>query len=397
MTMFSKVKFGDLKGVKVLIIDDDIGLCNSLKYLFEDHDSEVVTANNGEEGLRIFESFNPDIVLVDLHMPGIGGHVVISNIAKKDPETPIIVVSGTGVIKDAVLAMNYGAWEFIQKPILNFDDLELTVFRALEKRELLRENREYKENLERLVIERTEKLKQTIEELNIAKEKAESSDRLKSQFLAQISHEIRTPLNGIMTSLSILKMELEDRGIGDLITDFERINQSSERIIRTVELILNMSEVQIGTYTPKFETVNVNTAVENVLKNFEHKIKMKGLVLVKQFEGEILKQLDQYSFEQIIINLIDNAYKFTENGQINIVINSEKQVLKICDTGIGISEEYLPEIFKPFNQEDKGYTRTYDGNGLGLPLSKKYCELNNIEIKINSKKNEGTCVELVFM
>lgn len=397
MNSYTKIKYGDLQGVKVLIIDDDIGLCNSLKYLFEDHDSEVLTANNGEEGLRIFESFNPDIVLVDLHMPGIGGHVVISNIAKKNPETPIIVVSGTGVVKDAILAMTYGAWEFIQKPILHFDDLELIVFKALEKRELIKENRIYKENLEKLVLERTEKLKQTIEELNIAKEKAERSDRLKSQFLAQISHEIRTPINGIMTSLSILRMELEDRGINDLMIDFDRINLSSERIIRTVELILNMSEVQLGTYIPKFQTVNVNSVVEKILKQFENKIKHKGIELLKQFDGEITRQLDEYSFEQIIANLIDNAYKFTDNGQINVIIDSENLKLKICDTGIGINEEYLSEIFIPFNQEDKGYTRNYDGNGLGLPLSKKYCELNNIDIKINSKKNEGTCIELVFI
>ncbi len=398
MERYPSIRYSDLKGVKVLIVDDDEGLCNSLKFLFEDHDCEVRTANNGEDGLKIFESFDPDIILVDLHMPGIGGHTVISSVARNSPDTPIIVVSGTGVIKDAVRAMNLGAWEFVQKPILQFEELELSVLKALERRELIKENNDYKANLEKLVIERTEKLKKTIEELNIAKERAEHSDKLKSHFLSQISHEIRTPLNSIMTSLSILKMELEDAGLIDLITDFERINNSSERIIRTVELILNMSEIQIGTYKPKPEKLLINEILSDVVKNYEHKIRLKGLLLNKKFHDEMFVVVDKYSLEQIISNLIDNAYKFTENGEINISVTKKNElaVLSICDTGIGISEEYLTEVFKPFNQEDSGYTRTYDGNGLGLPLAKKYCELNNIELNIKSKKNEGTCIELVF-
>lgn len=398
MERYPSIRYSDLKGVKVLIVDDDEGLCNSLKFLFEDHDCDVRTANNGEDGLKIFESFDPDIILVDLHMPGIGGHTVISSVARNSPDTPIIVVSGTGVIKDAVRAMNLGAWEFVQKPILQFEELELSVLKALERRELIKENNDYKANLEKLVIERTEKLKKTIEELNIAKERAEHSDKLKSHFLSQISHEIRTPLNGIMTSLSILKMELEDAGLTDLITDFERINNSSERIIRTVELLLNMSEIQIGTYKAKAERVLINEILSDVVKNYEHKIRLKGLLLNRNFNEEIFVVVDKYSLEQIISNLIDNAYKFTENGEINISVTKKNElaVLSICDTGIGISEEYLTEVFKPFNQEDSGYTRTYDGNGLGLPLAKKYCELNNIELNIKSKKNEGTCIELVF-
>lgn len=398
MKSFINNGFNKISGLKVLIIDDDEGLCNSLKFMFEDYNCHVITASNGEYGLVVFKSFTPDIVIVDLQMPGIGGHGVISVIAKIAPDTPIIVVSGTGVIKDAVTAMKLGAWEFIQKPVLDFEELEISVLKALEKRELIRENNEYKEKLEKLVLERTEKLRETINELNIAKEKAEQSDKLKTHFLTQISHEIRTPLNGILTSLSILKMELEDRGIDDLITDFERINSSSERIIRTVELILNMSEVQLGTYVLKPENVNVNLIINDTIRNYEHKVKSKGILLNKDFKFELNTVADKYSLEQIILNVIDNAYKFTDAGYINISIENEdsKPVLKICDSGIGISEDYMPNIYKPFSQEDNGYTRIYEGNGLGLPLSKKYCELNNIDIVINSKKNEGTCVKLVF-
>jgi len=395
---YTNLRFFSLTDIKMLIIDDDEGLCKSIKFFFEDHDCEVFTAGNGETGLELFNRNNPDIVLVDLHMPGMGGHTVISTIARSNPETPIIVVSGTGVISDAVRAMNLGAWEFVQKPILQFEELELSVLKALERKQLIEENNRYKENLEQLVIERTSQLNQTIEELNIAKEKAEYSDKLKSQFLAQISHEIRTPLNGIITSLSILQMELEDAGLPELLTDFNKITNSSERIIRTIELILNMSEIQLGSYNYQPAELNVESTVLEIVNNYKCKIKLKGLELNTSFESNFNVLLDKYSFEQIICNIIDNAYKFTQNGKIDIRLYDfeGKKKLEITDTGIGISEEYKAIMFKPFTQEDSGYTRAYDGNGLGLPLAKKYCELNNINLTIESKKDVGTSVSLVF-
>ncbi len=381
----------------MLIIDDDEGLCKSLKFFFEDLDCIVSTANNGEDGLELFENNKFDIILVDLHMPGLGGHNVITKIARNYPNMPIIVVSGTGVIKDAVRAMNLGAWEFVQKPILQFEELELCVLKALERVYLINENNNYKANLEKLVVERTAQLNHTIEELNIAKEKAENSDKLKTQFLSQISHEIRTPLNGIITSLACLEMELEDQGITDLMTDFNKINVSSERIIRTVELILNMSDVQTGSYTYQKQKINIIELLNAALDGYKRKIVKKGLELILNFDNkQLFVEIDKYSVEQIIVNLIDNSCKFTEKGKIEIKIFAEENsiIIIIMDTGIGMEEEYMKELFQPFNQEDKGYTRLYDGNGLGLALTKKYCELNNIDINFTSKKNSGTTVIL---
>ncbi len=396
---FPSLRFIDLNSTNMLIIDDDEGLAASLKFFFEDLNCVVKTASSGEEGLELFDRYKPDIVFVDLNMPGMGGHSVISTITRQNPEIPIIVVSGTGVIKEAVRAMNLGAWEFIQKPILQFEELELAVLKALERKQLIKENNEYKENLERLVTERTAQLNKTVEELNIAKEKAEHSDKLKSHFLAQISHEIRTPLNGIITSLSTLQFELEEQGITDLITDFERINNASERIIRTVELILNMADLQTGGYKYLAQEFSLNELLDNVLKNYTHRIAKKGVQLkYSKFNEDLLVKLDRYSIEQIFAQLIDNACKFTDVGEINVQVENVNGLVRvdIVDTGIGMDEEYINNLYKPFSQEDTGYTRMYDGNGLGLALCKKYCDLNNVEIKVESKKNIGTHINLLI-
>jgi two-component system, sensor histidine kinase len=393
-----------LNGLKLLLIDDDKGLLNSMKYYFEDQDCEVFTSLNGEEGLSLFYEHKPEVVLVDLNMPGVDGHNIVSHLSRNFPDVPIIVVSGTGLIKEAVRSINLGAWDFITKPILNFEELEMSVLKALEKKDLLIENRLYKENLEHLVVERTEelnhkseKLEKLVEELNIAKEAAEKSDLLKTEFLAQISHEIRTPLTAIMSYIDLIEHDLKGKVDPELAEGFGVIYSSSERIIRTIELILNMSELQLGAYEPLIQYINIESCLEEITTSYKKKLKEKGLSLLINVEKEIPEvKLDKYSFMQVLTNLFDNAYKFTSRGEISIHVNKDGERVKITliDTGIGITEEYLKKIFEPFTQEEQGYSRKYDGNGLGLSLTKKYCELNNIDMNISSEKEIGTKVIL---
>ena len=108
---------------------------------------------------------------------------------------------------------------------------------------------------------------------------------------------------------------------------------------------------------------------------------------------------DEYSIHQIFSNLIDNAVKYTASGSVIIELRKDKDnkiEVEVKDTGIGISEDYLQNLFLPFSQEEQGYTRKFDGNGLGLALVKKYCELNNIGISVSSKKGTGTSFTLIF-
>lgn len=237
-------------------------------------------------------------------------------------------------------------------------------------------------------------------ELIIAKEKAEKSDRLKSEFLAQISHEIRTPLNVILSWTSMLEHDLKNSLAEENAEAFEIIQNQGRRTIRTIELILNMSEIQIGSYDPLFNKIDFeNDILLKIIPEIKLEAEKKGLQFhySKEISNPVLF-IDEYSISQSVRVILENAVKFTNNGKIELKLFRENNQVcfSVSDTGIGISEEYLPYLFMPFRQEQQGYTRMFEGNGLGLALTKKYLELNNARIEVVSKKNVGSTFTIIF-
>ncbi|MDP2038001.1 MAG: PAS domain-containing sensor histidine kinase [Ignavibacteria bacterium] len=244
-------------------------------------------------------------------------------------------------------------------------------------------------------------LKLVEKELIEAKERAEESDKLKSEFLAQMSHEIRTPLNIILGNADYLNESFGETMNADAHKCFEGIELASKRIIRTVDLILNISELQTSRYIPDLRKVDLHSMILSKLYQ-EHQLSAnkKGLELIytcKEKDTNIIA--DEYSLTQIFANLIDNAIKYTKKGKVEILL--EKNItgnimVEIKDTGIGMSKEFLPKMFAPFVQEEQGYTRSFDGNGLGLALVKNYCKINNAQISIETKKNIGSSFIVTF-
>lgn len=243
--------------------------------------------------------------------------------------------------------------------------------------------------------------KEVEEKLIIAKEKAEKSDQLKTEFLAQISHEIRTPVNNIVTYTSLLKDEIEDKLPAGLESAFKVIDSSVQRLLRTIDLILNISQVQSGNFETKFELIDLSkNLLEDLLLEFYFKAKSKNLELtLTNPDGDSTIYGDVYTIKQIFANLIDNAIKYTSAGEVKVHIykNHQRNVcVDVSDSGIGIAEEYLPQIFEAFTQEDTGYSRSFEGSGLGLALVKKYVELNNAVISVTSEKGKGSRFTVQF-
>ncbi|MCL5028223.1 MAG: transporter substrate-binding domain-containing protein [Bacteroidetes bacterium] len=262
-------------------------------------------------------------------------------------------------------------------------------------------------SLRMLVFKKTIELRKEIEEhvktekeLKIQKEKAEESDRLKSEFLAQISHEIRTPLNVILSYVSLIEIEFNDYLKDNASEIIYSINEASQRLLRTVTSILDMSLLRVNNYKADFEIININEMIEHLFKNFNKIAKKKKLNIDLQEEiSNTLIRGDHYTTLKLFENIIDNSIKYTEKGNINIKIGKaqgSKITVEIRDTGIGIAKEYLSKIFEPFTQESTGDTRKFDGNGLGLALVKEYAAINNYEIKIESEKGIGTAV-LIYL
>jgi len=237
-------------------------------------------------------------------------------------------------------------------------------------------------------------------ELIEAKEKAEQSDKLKSEFLAQMSHEIRTPLNAIVGNVEYLNDLFGKKMDPDARDCFDVIDLASKRIIRTVELILNTAELQTSGYKPKFIKIDLTEVLDILYQEHQLSAKQKGLDITYTCKEKGTKVIaDEYSTIQIFANLINNAIKYTKKGIVEIRLGKNKTgniIVEVKDSGIGMSKEFLPRIFEPFTQEEQGYNRSFEGNGLGLALVKNYCNINNVLIEVESEKNVGSTFRIIF-
>lgn len=236
-------------------------------------------------------------------------------------------------------------------------------------------------------------------ELIFAKEKAEESDRLKTAFLAQMSHEIRTPLNVILAAMSLIKDDLDDSD-PDTKTILDSVSNAGKRLQRTIDLILNISAVQSGSYIPENTDFDLDKELEILVEEFKTMENEKGLLIsyVKKTKHNIINA-DHYSVMQIFQNLISNAVKYTLKGKVEVILDDwdeNKLQVIVKDTGIGISKDYISKMFSPFSQEDVGHKREFEGNGLGLALVKKYVEINNADILVESEKNKGSVFTVIL-
>ena len=261
--------------------------------------------------------------------------------------------------------------------------------------QLLEENRKrltlLSMELEKRVIERTN-------ELDNAKKKAEVSEKIKTEFLAQMSHEIRSPLNVVLSFIQLIRMELESSISEDLQFSFQSIDSASTRIIRTIDLILNMTDLQLGFYEKSISTIDVNSMLNQIHREYFQTAKNKNLELKINANLRIsTTNSDEYALIQIISNLVDNAIKYTESGFVEISAEkSDSQILtiKVSDSGIGMDDQFLPNILNSFSQEQQPSSKSQIGNGLGMALVKNYCDIISCTISIKSKINFGTTITL---
>jgi len=255
-----------------------------------------------------------------------------------------------------------------------------------------RELRQHRDHLEDLVKIRTDQLAR-------ATERAEESDRLKSAFLATMSHELRTPLNSIIGFAGIL-----NQGLAGPLNDEQKkqlgmVQNSAHHLLELINDVLDISKIEAGQLEIARNPFDLRGSLDKVVNLVSPMAERKGLPIYLHMTDTIDKFTgDQRRVEQILINLLNNAIKFTEMGEIKVScsLRDSKVILSVSDTGIGIKPEDIETIFEPFRQIDTGLSRKYEGTGLGLSITRKLVNMMGGEIHVKSKEGVGSTFSVIL-
>lgn len=390
----------------ILIVDDNPKNLQYAAKILSEAGYDISVAQNGINAINFINnaSFLPELILLDVMMPNMSGFEVCEKLKASSytKDIPIIFLTAKTEIDDIVKGFELGGVDYITKP---FQSKEILA-RIKTHIDLVRIKKELEEKNKLLEIQKAsliEQINERTNELIAAHNNVERYKELKSTFLARISHEIRTPVNVILNYLSLLKLEADDNNPHTFDNElYYAIHSASGRLIRTIESIVTMAEIQQNIYHIYKNPTSVITEIINpIINKFSDIIKTKNLQFVTNINAiKQVASIDKDSVFFILDNILDNAVKYNTNMGcvcLSAFNNDKNQLIITCeDTGIGISKEYLETLFTPFSQEDEGYSRRFEGNGLGLTIAKKMCELNDIDFNIKSQKGKGTTVTLVF-
>lgn len=235
----------------------------------------------------------------------------------------------------------------------------------------------------------TEK-KKLVEDLITAKEKAEEMNKVKSLFFANMSHELRTPMIGILGNAELLELDIINE---EQLNMIRTIRKSALRLHETLNSILDISKIEVEGVNTMISEVEVNDVVAESIGLFKAAAEEKGLRINFIRKNDNIKlNTDDNLLTKIVNNLVNNAIKYTDAGYINVStsLNNGYAKIEVEDTGIGIDSENLNLIFEPFRQTSEGYSRRYEGTGLGLTITKKFVEVLGGSINVQSEKGKGS-------
>lgn len=379
----------------ILIVDDSADNLRVLATALQPQDYEVRCVKSGIMALLAIEATRPDLILLDIKMPEMDGYQLCQRL-KSQSETadiPIIFLSALEVALDKVRAFEVGGADYITKPF----QIEEVLIRVKNQLTLQQLQKQLLEKNQRLTLEITEHQKTEIE-LQKALTTADEANRVKSEFLANMSHELRTPLNAILGFARLL--EWDESLNSEQLENLSIIRRSAEDLLALINDVLDMSKIEAGRLTCNPQNFDLYVLLETIEDIFQLKANSQNLQLIFERDPQLPQYIsaDESKLRQVLLNIVSNALKFTVNGGVAVRIkvnhpdNQQEQLFcEVEDTGMGIAEEEMVNLFQPFVQTRSGQ-QSNQGTGLGLAISKRFLQLMGGDIQIKSVVDQGTTV-----
>ena len=349
---------------KILIIDDEEVVLDSCNQILEGGAFDVATAMDGTFGLEMVREFQPDIIFVDLKMPGISGFDVLERIHTFDPTIVSIVITGYATVDSAVEAIKKGAYDFLPKPFTP-DEFRVITGRAIERR--------------RLVLE-TSALRR-------------EREMLREHFAAIVSHELKSPLGAVQQNLFALEHELKGKLNEEQARKLGRMKTSVDNLLKLIHTWLRVISQDIGQIQQNFKPTSIEAIVLEAVESVEPHAIRKDIELAASIAPDLPPVFgDEVTLREAVINLISNAVKYSRIAtQVRIKAEQEEDqvVISVTDRGVGISQEDLPFIFGDF-YVGQSAPPSERGSGLGLAITRRIIEAHGGSIAVESALDKGS-------
>ncbi|HWP57278.1 MAG TPA: ATP-binding protein [Candidatus Acidoferrales bacterium] len=347
----------------ILIVDDEMGPRESMRMILSPYHN-VYTAESGARAIELLGQVAFDLVTLDLKMPGIPGIKVLEKVKEHDPDIEAIIVTGYGSMDTAVEGLRLGAFDYISKPFDVSHILSL-VKRALERRHAKLRLRQ-----------------------------------LKTDFLSNVSHELRTPISVVVGFVYLLLNQVIGKLTEEQQRVLEKVYRNSEELLELIDNVLCMTSINAGESLVLQAEFDLPGLVREMLKRYEKILSTKGVRLTLEAPDQLRVVSDRAKVERIFQNLLNNAAKFTSQGEITVKVQPASDQRTVCleviDTGVGIERDQIETMFEAFKQMDSSAKREFSGLGLGLTVARRLTDLLGGNLSIQSQPGQGTHVFLTL-